>query len=133
MPLPNLPFGILATTKQLISGLHINNLTYLLTGTSTGNNTALAGGGYAGAPTIGSAFYEINTVASANDSVALPLAKSGLRVCVTNSGANSANVFPQPADAINAGGAGAAVALAAAATAMFVCTKDGIWKRFVSA
>lgn len=135
MALPNLPFNILATSKQLISGLHINNLTYLLTGTAT-SITAKAGGGYAGAPTLGSWSNELTTVATAADSVALPLAKSGLRVIVINNGAQAAAVFPQPTDTINGGAAGAAApgGLAnAGATAMFICIKDGQWRRFVSA
>jgi hypothetical protein len=130
--LPNLPFGTLISSKQLVSGNHINGFNQLLTGTATGI-VALAGGGFAGAPALNSAFNELTTVATIGDSVALPPAKSGLRVTIINSGAQQANVFPQPADVINAGGAGVQVTLAAAATAMFVAVKDGVWKRFVSA
>lgn len=129
--LPRLPFSILTASKQLISGEHINKVNGLLT-SFQGAVTALAGGGYAGAPTLNAAFVELTTVATGGDSVALPPAKCGLNICVTNSGASSANIFPQPADTINAGAAGAAIALAAAAVAYYTCTKDGVWKRFIS-
>lgn len=126
MPLPNLPFGILITSKQLISGLHINNLTYLLTGTAT-NLTATPAGTNVTSLALNSWSNEVTTVANANDGVLLPLAKSGLRVIVTNSGAgNSLRVFANPNDNIK----GAAQAdLAQNASSMFVCWKDGTWKQ----
>lgn len=135
MSLPSLPFGILITSKQLISGLHINFLSWLLTGTQSAI-TALAGGGQAGAPALNSFSNEITVVANANDSVQLPPAKSGLRIMVLNSGANSLQVFGNQTttDVIFPGNVAGnvGVALAAAAAAYFICSKDGRWNRFIS-
>ncbi len=134
MALPKLPFGFLSTTKQLISGMHINYLGLLMTGSTTGI-TARAGGALnALTPQAQSAFNELTTVASANDSFMLPPAKSGLRICITNSGANSAQIFGAfgTVDTVQGQPTATGVALAAAATAMFVCTKDGVWLRFIS-
>lgn len=133
--LPRLPFGNLITSKQLISGQHINNLTALLTGTATGL-TATPAGTQATSLPLNSWSNEITVVATANDGVLLPPAKSGLRVIVMNNdAADSAQVFASGTDVIFPGNVAGnvGVALAAAATAMFVCTKDGRWNRFVSA
>lgn len=131
LTLPKLPFNILITSRQLISGLHINNLGGLLT-SFIGSITATPNGTAANSLILDAAFIEITAVTTGNDSVTLPPAKVGLRVCITNSdGANTATIFANGTDTINA--ASASVTLAAAATAMFVCTKNGIWKRFISA
>lgn len=134
MALPALPFKLrLTSSRQLIPGFLINALVDMLT-SFQGTITALAGGGFSSAtPVLNAAFNEITVVATGGDSVALPSAQVGLAITVTNGGANSANIFPQPLDIINAQGAGASIALAAAATADFVCTKAGVWKRYTSA
>jgi len=133
MALPVLPFKLRFTSsRQLIPGDRVNAITDMLT-SFAGAIIALAGGGFAGAPTINAAFNEITVAATGGDSVALPSAQVGLAITITNSGAQSVNVFPQPTDIINAGAAGAAIALAAAATADYVCTKTGVWKRYASA
>lgn len=134
--LPNLPFGILITSRQLISGKHINDIGGLLT-SFAGSIAALAGGAQAGSPILGAAFNEITTVTNANDSVQMPLAEIGLRVCVTNSGAgNSLQIFGNQngADVFFPGNVAGNVGLALAqnATALFICTKTGVWRRFVS-
>lgn len=130
--LPVLPFGIFTQSKQLVSGLAMNRIHDLLSWFQ-GGVVALAGGGRAGSPVLDGAFVEIATVASGSDSVQLPIAKAGLRVCVTNSGANTAQVFGNGTDTIQGTAGSTGVTLAAAATAMYVCTKNGVWKRFVSA
>jgi len=133
MALPALPFKLRFTSsRQLLPGSLANNIMDMLT-SFQGTITALAGGGFAGAPTLNAAFNEITVAATGGDSVALPLAQVGLAITITNSGASSVNVFPQPTDVINAGAAGASIALAAAATADYVCTKTGVWKRYASA
>lgn len=129
--LPNLPFGIYTTSKQLISGSRVNHIAGMLTSGMT-NIVALAGGGFAGAFTINTAFAEFTTVATANDSGALPPAKQGLCIYVTNSGVASLNIFPQPADNISGAGAGVAAAVAVGATIEFICTKNGIWRKIVT-
>ena len=130
--LPSLPFKERFTSsRQLLPGGRINSLSDMLT--SASQIVALAGGGQAGAPVINSAYVDLITVATAADSVALPPATgSGLVINITNDGVASANIFPSGTDVINAGGAGAAVALAAGANAEFVSTKAGFWRRYVS-
>lgn len=119
-------------SRQLLPGDWANAHTDLLT-SYQGNIIALAGGGRAGSPVINAAYNELVTVASANDSVQLPPAKVGLCITITNSGANSAQIFANGSDTINGTAGNVGVALAAAATAEYVCTKDGIWKRYTSA
>src|ERR1700743_2036408 len=131
--LPKLPFGVLIPSKQLLSGDRANGTAGLLTSSVTGI-TATAAGTQSNSYQAITAFVEVTTVASANDSIVLPLAKAGLRVCVTNSGAgNSLQIFANGSDVINATAGNVGVALAQNATALFICTKDGVWKRFVSA
>jgi hypothetical protein len=134
MAFPKLPFFRYTSGRQLIGGSHINGLGDLLTGTIS-PAVARAGGGQALALQITSAFIELTTVATAADSVALPPAKSGIRVCITNSGANSAQVFGALGftDTVQGAAGNVGQAIAAGATAMFICTKDGVWTRFVSA
>ena len=135
MPLPNLPFGTLISSKQLVSGNHVNGFNNLLTGTATGL-TATAGGSAATSLQLNSAFNEITTVATAADGVTLPPAKSGLRIGVLNSdAADSLRVFANGTDLIKIGAA-AGVAQsdqAAGVPNLYVCFKDGLWVRFASA
>jgi len=101
--------------------------------------TAHAGGTQAGA--IGDAAAQlpaminrITTVGTAADSVVLPLAVPGMSIVVANAAAaNSLNVFPFTGDAIDAGAANAAKALAAAKSATFYCTAAGFWHSILSA
>lgn len=133
MALPNLPFSTLIPSRQLISGAHINGTNNLLT-SFQGGIVALAGGALSAlTPILNAAFNEIGTVANANDSVVLPIAKVGLRVEVTNSGGASAQIFANGTDTINGTAGATGVALANTATALYICTKNGVWKRFVSA
>lgn len=131
--LPRLPFAVLTASRQLISGNHINYVNSLLSGTQTGI-TATASGTATNSFVLNAAFNEITTVTTGNDGVTLPVAKSGLRVCVTNSGAgNSLQIFGSGTDTINGTAGATGVALVQNAVAMFICTKDGVWRRFVSA
>lgn len=136
MGLPFLPFSRLITSRQLISGQHINSLTDLLTGT-TASVIAFAGGGQAGATLLTSAFNEIATVANAADSLALPIAKSGMRIAITNLAANAPQIWVAngSSDVIRPNGATVTnvVGPAQNITHLFVCYKDGVWTRFISA
>jgi hypothetical protein len=135
MSLPQLPFYRLPPGQRLIAGQHINGLNDILTGAITGV-VALAGGGQSAlTPQTNAAFTEVTTVATAADSIQLSPAKSGLRMCITNSGANSLQIFGAfgLTNTIQGVAGNVGVALAAGATAMFVCTKDNVWVRFVSA
>lgn len=133
MGLPILPWTPYTSSRQLISGNRINHISDLLT-SFQGSITALAGGTRtANTPVLNAAFNEVTVCATDNDSVVLPVAKVGLRVEVTNSGAASLQIFGNGTDTINATAGSVGVALAAAAAALFICTKNGVWKRFVSA
>lgn len=133
MGLPNLPFARYLPSRQLIAGDHINKISDLTT-SFEGSITALAGGALSAlTPILNAAFCELTTVASVADSVVLPKSQVGLIITVTNSGSNAAQVFANGTDTINGTAGNVGVALAAAATARYVCTKLGVWKRFVSA
>lgn len=95
--------------------------------------TAFAGGGQASATPLPTALNRVTTVATAADSVMLPIAKAGLNIFVKNTSANSLNVFPASGDAINALSANAAYALATVKAAFFVCVVDGTWDTNLSA
>jgi hypothetical protein len=135
MTLPLLPFARLIPSRQLIPGDLINGLVNLLTGTAS-SITALAGGARsASTPSLSSAFNELTTVATNGDSACLPPAKSGLRVAVLNSGAANAQIFAAvgTTDTIQGTAGAIGVALNSGASAMYVCFKDGVWQRFVTA
>jgi hypothetical protein len=90
--------------------------------------TAKAGGGQGGGPTINRMMNRITTVATAADSITLPLSVAGMQVMVTNAAAvNSMNVFPGVGDAINALATNAAFALTVGKTVTFVCYTSGQW------
>lgn len=81
---------------------------------------------------------QVTTVATAADSVKLPLTTGqqggGLVYIVVNATANAMNVFPaQAADTINALSGGTAFSVAAGKTVMFVVASDGKWYGILSA
>lgn len=91
--------------------------------------TALAGGGQTGATQLlPRNMNRVTTVATSGDSCVLPAAAAGLRLYVTNAGANSMNVFPAGStDVINALSAATAIAVASGATTIFFCAVNGVW------
>lgn len=105
--------------------------------------TAFAGGGQASAKGISPAalLVQINTVATAGDSVALPFAVPGTWLVVFNASANSANVYGKVAinkltgviDTINGTASSTAYALAGGVSAIFFCAKAGAWAALKSA
>jgi hypothetical protein len=104
--------------------------------------TAFAGGGQTSAVLLTSAINRVSTVASGNDSVKLPLCRTGPDAAVgagqpvntigqsmyviNAAAANSMNVFPSSGGSINALSADAAYAVAANKTVEFVCIGN-IW------
>lgn len=89
--------------------------------------TALAGGAQAGTA-LSLGLNRVTVVATAGDSVQLPLVTGGVMVVVVNAdSADSLNVFPQTGQTINAGAANAAFAVAAGKTAIFFQALDGSW------
>jgi hypothetical protein len=98
--------------------------------------TAAAGGGQkaSGASVLTAQMSRVTTVATAADSVTLPAATPRKVVVVVNAAAaNSMNVFPALGDAIDAGAANAAKAVAAAKTVVFYCASAGLWSSILSA
>lgn len=96
--------------------------------------TATAGGAQAGFDLSNYHGSRFTTVATAADSAQLPAAKPGrMRVVKNAAAANSMNVFPQTGEAINAGAANAAFAIAANKMAIFFCFVAGTWDVVLSA
>lgn len=97
---------------------------------SLDNITAHAGGGQQLNTPLNASItlHRLTAVANAGDSVTLPPSKGGVFYIVTNAHAsNSANVFPNTGEAINALGANNAFALGAGKVAVFVCVTAGQW------
>lgn len=100
------------------------------------NITAFAGGGQANATQLSATNNNIATVATAADSIKLPLAKPGLVLRIRNSGANSMQVFGSGTDTINGVATATGVAQAAGTSAEYFCIKAapaGTWFRNLSA
>jgi hypothetical protein len=91
--------------------------------------TAHAGGGQASATVIGSHFNEVSTVATANDSVALPASIEGMDILISNYGANALNVFPVNGgtERVDSLAANTAYSLAANSKMRFVCDYATHW------
>lgn len=120
-----------ATSHPIVDKITINQV---FSRSATTGLTAFAGGGQAGATPLPSIMNEVNTVATAADSVILPKALTGMSVIVkNNAAANSLNIFPFVGDAINALSTNAAYALAVTKTVEFICFTDGFWDTNLSA
>lgn len=129
--LPKLPLEIFTSSRQLLSGAWANAITNLLTSSATGI-TATPGGTAISSLVLNNTFNEITVVATANDSVTLPLARAGLNVYVTNSdAADSLRVFSQGTDYIKASGT-TQVDINFGNTVEFICIKNGVWKYFTA-
>lgn len=93
--------------------------------------TAHAGGGQASALALTAKVNVVNTVATAADSVALPLAQAGLVCVVTNAAAaNAMQVFGSGTDTINNVATGTGISMVAGTTKTFYCTSGapaGTW------
>lgn len=98
------------------------------------NITAKAGGGQQAASPLTGLLNRVTTVATAADSVTLPMSLAGSDIVVINAAvANSMNVFPNTGEVINALGANAAFAVAAGKVATFYCVTAGQWHSILSA
>jgi hypothetical protein len=84
--------------------------------------TAYAGGGQTNAVALTATFNNVATVATASDSVKLPLAVAGLWVAVRNGSANSLQVFGAGTDTINGVATATGVALATVTSGLYFCT-----------
>lgn len=123
LTLPNSAPSQYTSSRQLIAGSDVNNLTSQLNTGSSGI-VARAGGGQALATPLTSHVNNIATVASATDSIRLPLGFPGLEVWVRNAGANSAQVFTSRTGTINGTDSvatGVALAVAANSATIYKC------------
>lgn len=84
--------------------------------------TAFAGGGQAGALPLVSRINRLATVASAADSVMLPLAELGMEIVIINDGASAAQVFGSGVDTIDGIATATGVPLTNTKRAIFYCT-----------
>jgi hypothetical protein len=96
--------------------------------------TATASGTITTTPVITGSFVNVTTVATAGDSVRLPVAAAGVWVVIRNSSATSMNVFPNStSEAINGGTAGAALAHGAGKGAVYFATAANKWSQVLGA
>jgi hypothetical protein len=89
--------------------------------------TATASGNQANAFQLVASVNRVATVASTNDSVALPASSPGLEVIVINDASNSCQVYGVSPDTINDVATATGVALAGKTTALFACPVAGKW------
>jgi hypothetical protein len=90
--------------------------------------TAHAGGGQASATQLTARINEVTTVATAADSVKLPVATPGETVTAINTTATAMQVFGTTPDTINGVATGTGVSVPAGKTADFVCATAGAWR-----
>lgn len=97
--------------------------------------TAFAGGGQASATQLVFGLNRVSTVASAADSVKLPVCDTaGKVVIVINAAAaNAMNVYGQTGETINALSANTALSVAANKVIVFVCGSTGAWYSLLTA
>ena len=123
----------LGSGSEFTPGLPLN--------TATDQIVAKAGGGQNGATILTSEINRVVTVATAADSVQLPVAVAGLSVQVTNAHASNAlAIFPAAAavtggglDNINTSAVNTAYSLAAGKTAFFFSAAPLVWHALLSA
>lgn len=108
-------------------GYNINNTNVLLTFPSATTITAHSGGGQTSATALTKANNNVTTVAAAGDSVKLPATVVGLSITITNSGANSMQVFGTSPDTINGVATGTGVAQLPGVTTTYTCYATGNW------
>lgn len=87
--------------------------------TSMTGIVAHAGGGQGSATPISAEYNNVTVVATAGDSVVLPVAVAGLRAFIKNNGASNLAVFPSTGGTIDGGSANASITLAPGTTRMF--------------
>ncbi len=98
--------------------------------------TAYAGGGQTNATQLAATNNNVTVVASAADSIKLPLAVAGLSVRVRNSAANATQVFGAGTDTINAVATATGLSQAATTSALYFAVTSapaGKWFRVLSA
>jgi hypothetical protein len=107
------------------SGMSIAN--GLLEQTAVSGLTAHSGGGQAGALALTNGVNNITVVAAAGDSVRLPASAPGMEITVTNSGANSMQVYGAGTDTINGIATATGVAQLPGVTTVYTSAVAGNW------
>lgn len=105
----------------------------LQTQSSTNGITAFATGGQGSAVLLTTQINRVTTVATAADSVKLPVSVAGMNITLINAAANSLNLFPNTGEVINALAANAAFAVAANKTVKLFCAVAGTWNSILTA
>lgn len=96
--------------------------------------TAHAGGGQGSALQLAKGINRVTVVATAGDSVKLPVSVAGMHVVVINADAADAmDVFPATGEVINALSANTAISVAANKTILFFCAVAGTWNSILTA
>jgi hypothetical protein len=145
--MPGTLFGFLPSFHgvrgpSLIDGSDLRRFFDMVLGAQNGV-VAKAGGGVAAATPLRNGFNQIDTVATAADSVMLPPAIVGAWCWIYNDGAASMNVYNSQANPQNGGAAdfivahgvttpsagNAAQAVGVGHTSLFVCMQLGMWKQ----
>jgi hypothetical protein len=105
-----------------------------IVGMPVDNITAKAGGGQGTATPITGGINRVTTVASAADSVKLPVSVAGMQLDVINAAAgNAMNVYPQTGEAIDVLATNSAFSVAANKVARFYCVTAGQWHSILTA
>lgn len=94
---------------------------------------ATPGGGQGGAAQLSTVINRVITVATAGDSVKLPVSAGGMQITVSNAGVAALNVFPSTGDAINGQAVNLSLSVPVAKTAQFSCAVAGQWHAVVGA
>ena len=100
---------------------------------ATGVITAFAGGGQASATALTKGLNNVTTVATAGDSVKLPVPEQGLYIVVKNSGATALDIFPTTGTSIDALAANLAVRISPSSTAIFFAKSTTVWESNIDA
>jgi hypothetical protein len=134
MGIPSAPNQRYTTSKQLIAGSDMNNLSDQLN--SAQKLTAL-GTTQATAAPVNAANVEIASGSAANAGIRLPTSYPGLIINILNNSLNTSDVYPGGTDQIqNAGttyaAASAAVTMATLVSWQLICMKKGFWQRQIT-
>ena len=89
--------------------------------------TAFAGGGQANATLLSKEVNRITTVATAGDSVKLPVSAAGLTIVVINHGANACQVYGSGTDTIDDVATATGVSQMVNSVVIYFCTTAGAW------
>ncbi len=109
--------GNVSAGNVIATGYHIRSVGTGISAAGTTQGTATA---------LTKEFNQVTTVSS-NQGVVLPTAVAGMAIVITNTSANSLNVYPASGAAINTLSANAAVTQAAGSTLQFVAMTSTQW------